>query len=459
MKIKGLREKIERYIGQPVEQMGRGARFLRGQVMLWTHCAKRLHEHDVMVLAAALAYRTIFAMIPVMVLALLFAQTLGVVEDGKQSLQQFLHASGFDQIVAVHREEAPDDANDDEPVARQINVAEQIELVVDRVQDKLTFARIGPVGGLVLIWTASMLMASMESALNRIFAAPHGRSPVHRILVYWSGMTLGPVLLAAASYLGRQSFAAFERIGGAFGILLVLVGWLSPTLMTILVVAAVYKLLPNKRVSFRLAIGGATVATLIWVIAREAFALYVDRLVLQGNIYGVLGVLPLFFLWLYCSWLIFLFGAELAHTAAHLKELERAEQELDIVLGPSDMLAAALTVTEAYLAGQGPISLEEVSEKLGIPSGAVQDLLDRLVDKELLVTVDQESSHTHYVPARPPDRISVQSVLDIADPAAMPDSPRIQNGSVGRALADVLGRTQAALDSMTLATILDKPQT
>jgi len=458
MNIQQLREHVERFIAQPAEQMGRWARFLRGQVMLWRYCARRLYEHNVAVMAAALSYRTIFAMIPVMVLALLIARSLGALEDGRQSLQQFLKASGFNQIVAVQEEARPGERPSGEPAtestARSINVAEEIEKIVLRVENKLTFARIGPVGGLLLIWTAVSLMTSMESALNRIFGAFRGRSLVRRLLLYWSALTLGPVLLAAASYLGGLSIEAFQRIGGPSRLLLALIGWVGPALVTVLVIAALYKLVPNTRVSFRSAIGGAAVATVLWLVAKWAFALYVDRLVLKGNLYGLLGVLPLFLLWLYCSWLIFLFGAELAHTAANLTEIETAEQAMRLTLGPSDLLAAALVVAHFYAAGRGPVPLDEVVSHLKLPPGATRNLLDRLEDAGVLATVEQ-GSQTHYLPAQPPERIAVQKILEIADPAGAADAPRHHDGFVGRALADMHARTRQATGSMTLATLLE----
>ena len=107
-----------------------------------TEVCRRLREHDVMGMSAALCYRTIFTLIPVLVLGLLVAKSLGTLEDSKRSLRAFLTASGFAQIAIQDTEStAPPDATvapssaeaaTTQPLA-VINVADEIENMVTRV--------------------------------------------------------------------------------------------------------------------------------------------------------------------------------------------------------------------------------------------------------------------------------------------------------------------------------------
>lgn len=81
----------------------------------------------------------------------------------------------------------------------------------------------------------------------------------------------------------------------------------------------------------------------LWLVAKWGFAIYVTKLVGTGNLYGALGLLPLFLIWLNLSWLLFLFGAELANAAANLDTMNLEEQAGRTMLGPSDVLAAAVS--------------------------------------------------------------------------------------------------------------------
>jgi membrane protein len=454
------RERLERFFAGPDQSLSRSARFIRFQLALWRFCARRLREHDVMGMSAALCYHTIFAMIPIFVLGLLVAKSLGTLDDSKRSLRNFLEASGFAQIAAVQDPEqtAPASAEaTSAPLVREtatsrppkiINVADQIENIVTGVEGKLTFARIGPVGGVLLIWTAVGLLSALEQSLNRIFGAARGRSVARRLLLYWSALTLGPVTLAAASYLGQRAVIVFSRAPGVPS-LFVMAGWLGPIVVGVLVLATLYKLLPNTTVRWRSAIGGAAVATILWLIAKWGFAVYVEQLVLKGNLYGVLGVLPLFMLWLYYSWLILLFGAELAHTAVNLEGMRRMEVAERTVLGPSDVLAAAVAVAQPYEAGRGPVALDEVAARLRLPAANVQVLLDRLVAAGL-ICVTEDAAAPRYVPARPAAQIPVLTLLDLGDPRAMLSVGTGHEPELAAAVAHVQSPLRSAVTELTL---------
>lgn len=457
------RKRLENFFETPDQTLSRWARLVGFQFALWRFCARRLREHDVMGMSAALCYRTIFTLIPVLVLALLVAKSLGTVEDSKQSLRKFLKASGFAEIAAVQDGEeavlagpeaiaaaAPESQAAESSPRKVINVADEIERIVTGVEGKLTFARIGPIGAVLLIWTAVGLLSSLERSLNRIFGAARSRSVARRLLLYWSVLTLGPITLAAASYLGQKAIDMFKLASG-LPWLLVAVGWAGPIVVAVLVLAALYKLLPNTSVRWVSAIGGAAVATVLWLTAKWAFGLYVDRLVLNGNLYGVLGVLPLFLLWLYYSWLILLFGAELAHTAVNVEGMRRLELAERTVLGPSDVLAAAIAVAQPYEEGRGPVTLDEVAARLRLPGANVQTLLDRLAGAGL-VCMTEDSAAPRYLPARPPAQIPMLALLDLGDPRAV-------HGGHGPELAAAISYVQShirgGLTDSTLADALE----
>lgn len=73
----------------------------------------------------------------------------------------------------------------------------------------------------------------------------------------------------------------------------------------------IYVAVPNARVPFKHALIGGVFTASLFEVAKAIFGLYVAMFPGYQLIYGAFATVPLFLLWLYLSWLIVLFGAEL----------------------------------------------------------------------------------------------------------------------------------------------------
>ncbi|MCA9250911.1 MAG: YihY family inner membrane protein [Phycisphaerales bacterium] len=428
-----IRSRAHRLRTTPSDELSRWARFAGFHLNLWRFCAKRLWQNNITAMSAALSFRTIFTLIPAIVLVLLILKSVGMLEDSRASLHEMLAKTGISQIVISEPIDDDDSStkkigtensgtensgtdnseNDGESAGRTLNVAEEIERIVNNVESKLTVNRVGPVGVVLLVWTALTLITTLERSLNRIFGASRSRSIPRRLLMYWSVLTLGPLLLMATSYLGDRAVTAFAAAPGA-SFLLAIFGWMGPILVDILVVAAIYKLLPNTHVKYRAALGGAMISVPIWLVAKWGFAVYVVKLVGGGNLYGALGLLPLFLIWVNLSWLIFLFGAQVSHTAANLERMRRVERADQRSYTPVDLLAGAITVAVPFSRGLGPVSAERLIDKLNLPIEAIRRLVERLERSGVLCRVDRGAdTEDHYVLAKPPSEIRLLDVVGL----------------------------------------------
>jgi membrane protein len=74
-----------------------------------------------------------------------------------------------------------------------------------------------------------------------------------------------------------------------------------------------YFAVPNAKVRLRAALAGALVAATAWEIAKRLYTFGATHSFRYDAIYGSLGAIPLFLLWLYVSWIVVLFGARLAY--------------------------------------------------------------------------------------------------------------------------------------------------
>ena len=463
MRIPGLRSRIEEAFNKPTAELSRWIRFVRLQFELWRFCARRLRRNNLVAMSAALSFRTIFAMIPALILGFLILRSLGVVEDGKQTLRKFLENSGIAQIAAFEPlgdataepgaiSSLDGDSRDKLPATgRVINVADEIEDLISQAEDKLTFERIGPIGALLMIWTAMALLITLESSLNRIFEAPRSRAVSRRIVLYWATITLGPILIVAAGELFQSAVEASAGLPGIEWVAAAM-GWFATALVGMFVVAMGYKLIPNTHVHFSSAFGGALIAVPLWLLARWGFAIYVERFVLQGNLYGVLGLFPLFMLWINISWTILLFGAQLAHTAANLGQLRAAESAAEPAPGPSAFLAVATSVARTYAAGNGPATLSDVSTATGLPAECTHRILDRLIQAEILCQTDSRSSGRYILP-RPSEHIRVLEVLDLAD-HGFSELGRGSGNVICAVVNDTVGRAREVIGETTLAEVV-----
>ncbi len=465
--ISKLRQRIRTLLTAPGDELGRWAKLVKINIQLWRLCGRRLHEHNAMAMSAALSFRTLFAMIPVLVLSLLVLKSVGVVEKSDIRLSDILEGVGFSQIQIVTEKrparESFKDASTSQlgeqetqrPRRRRrendvITVSGHIEKLVKKIERKLTLGKIGPIGVVLLIWTALTLLTTIERSLNRIFAAPRSRSLVRRILVYWSVLTLVPVAMAGAIYAGKQIMGGIEDNDGVSWIVSAAI-WIGPVIIGLILLAAIYSLMPNTRVPFRAAAGGAIVALPLWLVARWGFGLYVSE-VGKNSLYGALGLLPIFLLYLNLSWLIFLFGAELAHAAISLSGMNIHAVEEGEPVSYSRLLGAAFAVAQPYSQGSGPVSMEQIAAALDLPESSVGKIMTRLRAIGIVYPVESDLQEA-YVLARPAEKISLLELMEIS---TVEKDLSVENFDlqISQRISRVEGLARESLGKTTLAEVI-----
>jgi membrane protein len=190
------------------------------------------------------------------------------------------------------------------------------------------------VGILVGLRSASSYVAAFMRASNAIYDVPEGR-PFWKTMPIRFGVTLAMlVLLVISALIVVVTGGLAARVGHALGIGSVAVTvwdiakW--PVLLIIVSVmfAVLYWASPNAKHDFRWVSPGGLLAVVMWLIASGLFAVYIANFANYNKVYGSLGGIIIFLVWMYISNLAILIGAEFN------AELERGRA---IVAGvPSD---------------------------------------------------------------------------------------------------------------------------
>ena len=135
---------------------------------------------------------------------------------------------------------------------------------------------------------------------------------LQRIFIYFSLLVIGPLLigigLASTSYL--LSIPVIANVDTAFNIRTHLLSWL-PFLTTSITFILLYILVPNCYVYKRHAAIAGIICAILFELAKYGFGIYIKEMPSYENIYGALAIIPLFFIWIYISWVIILFGAHI----------------------------------------------------------------------------------------------------------------------------------------------------
>jgi membrane protein len=438
-----LQRYIEWLIGHPVAELNRAQRFLRFAVDLARHCSRELRANDAGQMAAALTYRTIFGLVPLLMVSMLAFRLFGDMDAAARQLQSAAYAF-FNYQVDPTRPEA---------LAFKQALDERLFAVMRTVAG-LSFEAIGAVGALLLIWAALGLLISFEDAANRIYRAPRGRSWLTRIGVYWTVLTLGPILLLVVLYAAEYWLGAAEALP-VVGPLFAFLGGFGSLGGSLLALTLLYKLLPNTLVRWRPALAGALVAALLWEASKWAFGLYVSRALPYLKLYGAIGLIPLFLFWLYLNWLIVLFGLEIAFTLQGMKGrvFERRDPRGALVSADPQWLLPVVAAIARGFAGGTPLSRQALAEDLDLRLESVAELVSRLEAEGLVHQVSRRGSEdVGLALALPPDRIPLARIAELASRFTLGTRPRA--GAGWDALAVIHASARAAAGDRTVADLI-----
>ena len=256
---------------------------------------KRAQHDTVLRVASSLSYTSLIALVPVLAIALAIFSAFPVFSEVRQQVQEFI----ITNMV-------PDASAD-------------ISIYFNEFINAT--AKLTTIGVIGIALTAILLLSTIENSFNFIFKVNRPRRLTTKITLYWTVITLGPLLLGTAFSL--RGYAAFNNVLQSIPEIRLFLGGFLPFVLTWLVLTGVYIFVPNKKVGFINALMGAFVAMFLFWVLKNGFALFMLKNNVYKTLYGAVAAVPLMLIWMYLYWAAVIFGAVVTAAIQEYKELDR----------------------------------------------------------------------------------------------------------------------------------------
>lgn len=267
---------------------------------------RRAQNDTILRVASSLSYTSLIAVVPLFTIGLSVFSAFPVFEQIKEPMKEFL-------------------INTLAPTAEQEFSQYFSEIVT-------TAGQLTTIGIISLAITAVLMLSTIESSLNFIFKVSRHRRITTRITLYWTVITLGPLLLGTAFSMRGYIYTLQQLMPEDFVSTQTLFSVL-PSLMTMLTLILVYVLVPNKKVRITSAMVGAFVSVLIFSFLRKAFTFAILKSATYKIVYGALATIPVFLIWMYLAWAVVIFGAVVTAALDEFRQLNEVQLKKIIISG------------------------------------------------------------------------------------------------------------------------------
>ena len=335
---------------------------------------QRFREDRLGLTAGSLTFTTLISLVPLVTVTLAVFTAFPIFSRFQSSLQDYLLQSLVPDSIA-------------RPVMRALT------------QFAGQASKLGSAGLIVLCLTALALMFTIDRTLNGIWRVPKPRPLAQRVLVYWAGLTLGPLVLGASLSLTSYALTASRGWIGWIGALPGGVALLLSLLEFLLLVggaAALFRLLPNTHVRWSHAGAGGLFVGLGFEAAKRLLGWYLGLVPTYSVMYGAFATVPILLLWVYLSWVIVLLGAVVAAYAPSLAMHVRRRPDR-----PGERFALALEVLQALADARGRdergLVADALAGRLRVDPLQVEPVLEDLLVLGWCGRLDEAGAQRHVL--------------------------------------------------------------
>ncbi len=304
-----------------------------------------------------------------------------------------------------------------------------VENAIISYLENVNAAKLGTIGALALFISAILVLTTIEKSFNVIWGVKNTRKTIRKLTDYLSALIIGPALFVAALSLSAimklpDFLKDIELIDKLFYTLI----RQSPLLLLWCAFAFFYIFIPNTKVKIFPGIIGGLFASVLWLYAQT---LYININSYMSNlkiIYGGLAALPIFLVWIYISWVILLFGAEVTFALQNVTNYRGAIE--NVKLSPQETMQVSIIVmyyvSKTFYAANANLqqsfsdtsqkqiagsSISELASQLNLSERIINHVISNLYEAGLII-VDGFSQRQTIAPKKDPSLITIKEVIN-----------------------------------------------
>ena len=240
-------------------------------------------DKELTLFAASLSFYTIFTIIPLLLIVLTLLTSMPSFSDHYEKIKGFI----FSNLMPV-----------------------QSELIMHNIDSFVAnSAKVGAFGLLMILIASLLFFKNFEYIANKIFHAK-GRTLWESITTYWTMLTLTPIALGISFYITGYiaTLMASNSLTSGLNILP-----LIPYLIIWGLFFLIFQIGPNAKVNPKASAISSFLVAIIFSASKNAFIYYVFLNKSYATMYGSFAIVMFLFLWIYVSWIIFIYGLKLCY--------------------------------------------------------------------------------------------------------------------------------------------------
>jgi membrane protein len=251
-------------------------------------------DKELTLFAASLSFYTIFTIIPLLMIVMTLITSLPSFNEHYETIKTFI----FSNLMPVNS-----------------------QAIMGYIDGFLkNSVKMGVIGFASVIIASMLFFQNFEYIVNRIFHAQK-RTVWESVTTYWTLITLTPIALGVSFYIsGKLSLIVDESI---------LSGWINiikifPYLIVWALFFLIYQIAANIKIEPKASLIASFITSSIFSIAKSSFIYYVVYNKTYATMYGSFAMVIFLFLWIYISWIIFIYGMKLCYILHRIYQDKKA---------------------------------------------------------------------------------------------------------------------------------------
>lgn len=240
-------------------------------------------DKELTLYAASLSFYTIFTIIPLLLIMLTLITSLPSFAEHYETIKTFI----FSNLMPVNS-----------------------EVIMKNIDAFLANSAKMGVIGLAMILVASLLFfKNFEYIANKIFHAK-SRTLWESVTTYWTMLTLTPIALGVSFYITGYvaTIVSSNEYTSGLNILP-----LVPYIIIWALFFLIFQIGANTKIEPKASAISSFIISIVFSISKNAFIYYVFYNKSYTTMYGSFAIVMFLFLWIYVSWIIFIYGLKLCY--------------------------------------------------------------------------------------------------------------------------------------------------